>query len=105
MIAPPVFQRAPRIYPEVPAAEVEIPAPASRPAPPTTSMVIVIAPAIICLGLLVYFFYTLFSNSPNWYILLGFGGLLVGVFSGAANYFGQRSSYSRNTVERETRYR
>lgn len=106
--APPVFQRAPRIYPELPKGEVEIPAPPTVPAAPSMSIVMVIAPAVLAIGALAVLLYTLLvakNGTFAVYSLLALGGMSLGAVTTGVNFFTQKRNYARSVAEREKRYR
>src|SRR4051812_13593701 len=108
MIAPPVFQRAPRIYPEIPGGEVDIPSPSAMPSAPTMSIVMVIAPALLFLATFSFAIYSVLDPSKNSSVavfsFLASGGMALGVITTATTYFTQRRNYARNKTEREKRY-
>src|SRR4051812_33084826 len=103
----PTFQRAPRIYTELPKGEMEIPAPPSAPTAPTFSPVTVLLPGLAALGGLAFAVYTLMQPSgfKSPLILLSFGFMLVNAATAGVNYVSQKRKYKKTTQEREEKYR
>src|SRR5215210_1389014 len=104
MPAPPVFQRAPRIYPELPKGEVEIPPPPPVPAAPSTSLATAMLPRIGAVGGLGA---TLFGAATGrWeYALPSLGFTVVSSVTAVVNHNSQKGGYKRAVREREEKYR
>lgn len=103
-MTPPLFQRAPRVFPTFPGIEVEIHAPPSIPARPTSSLVTSLLPfgfTLIGLGLSIFF---LTGNNSSYLLLslpLMFGSALVGVIT----YVNERKKYRQSLADRQRLYR
>jgi S-DNA-T family DNA segregation ATPase FtsK/SpoIIIE len=101
---PPVFQRAPRIWPEIPKGEVEIPTPATVPAPASSSLTTTLLPRMGAVGGLGAGVFTFFAGNGTVAVsLLAFS--LVSTVTAIVTYFSQKKNYQRTTAERQMRYR
>lgn len=101
---PPTFQRAPRRLPEIPKAEVEIPAPPPMPNRPTGSLLAIILPGILALAALVVTASTAAMGNLAM-SLLSFVFMGVTSLTALISYLMQRSGYSRAVRERADKYR
>ncbi len=100
----PLFQRAPRIYPNLPGGEIEIPAPPSPPSEPKTMLVSVLLPAALAVGMLVATVVTMAASQMMMAVLsLGFMG--VSSLVSLVNYVSQKREHKRATTERLAQYR
>lgn len=107
MISPPTFQRAPRLAPELPHGEVEIPDPPSAPNPPSVSLFSVLLPGTFSL-LFIVAIVLLNASQDQRYLymsMLSGGFMLVTSMVSLQIYVSQRMNYRRNKREREQKYR
>jgi S-DNA-T family DNA segregation ATPase FtsK/SpoIIIE len=107
MTGPPLFQRSPRLQPELPGGEIEIPAPPPSPAEPAMSLTAVafsLLPGL--LGAVVMYLFARSSGGAGWNYLgyslpMMAGGYLVQV----GHFYSQKRKYQRDLEHRETKYR
>lgn len=107
MTQPPLYQRSPRLYPEVPSAEVEIPAPPPVPPAPTVSLGSVLAmliPGLIAAG--ATFFIARAQGQPAW-ISLGFSlpMMVASAIIQAVIFLAQRRKREATLRGRTAKYR
>ncbi|MFZ5826306.1 MAG: type VII secretion protein EssC [Bacillota bacterium] len=106
MSRPPLFQRSPRLIPRVPAPEIQVPAPPTRPMEPAfsfSSVLLMVLPALV--GALVIFFISRGRGGSTW-MSIGMSVPMLAVSAGVqvARMVGQRRAYDRQMEERENRY-
>jgi S-DNA-T family DNA segregation ATPase FtsK/SpoIIIE len=103
----PVFQRAPRLFPELPSGELEIPAPPAVPTKPSTPLAQVVLPAVLAVGMLVatLYFAGQTSQSSQGMMAMSFGFTVLSSLVSVFNYISQGRGYQKAMREREERYR
>jgi S-DNA-T family DNA segregation ATPase FtsK/SpoIIIE len=99
----PAFQRAPRLYPDLPEGEVEIPQPPPAPTAPNMSILPVLLPALFAVGAAVATI--TFLNTNVMFALLSFGFMAISSLTSLLSYSSQRRSYRREARQRQERYR
>lgn len=110
MPTPPVFQRAPRIRPELPSGEVEIPAPSPPPQPPTANMAATILPRLSALGGLGAtvavgaFAYTSGGSFNPVYLAAPLSFTAISAATAFATQSSQKKSYKAAVKQRQERY-
>ncbi|HYF94511.1 MAG TPA: type VII secretion protein EssC [Symbiobacteriaceae bacterium] len=108
MSSPPVFQRSPRLHPELPAGEVEIPSPGNRPAAPAISpisLILSILPGLIGPLILMAFMRPAAGATRPGYLFYSLPMVLLGGMFQAGNYWYQKSKYNQALQDREEAYR
>ncbi|MBM4431434.1 MAG: type VII secretion protein EssC, partial [Chloroflexi bacterium] len=103
----PVFQRAPRLYPELPSGELEIPAPPAPPTKPSTPLLQVLLPAGLAVGMLgaTLYFAGQTGQSNQGMMALSLGFTVVSSLVSVLNYFSQGRGFQKGMRERHDRYR
>ena len=101
----PTFQRSPRFYPEMPAGEVEIPAPPQAPGKPQIQLVTVLLPGALAVGMLVATVVTASATGNILLTLFSFSFMIVSSLVSVLSYVSQSSGHRRALAERERRYR
>ncbi|MDY7078823.1 MAG: type VII secretion protein EssC [Chloroflexota bacterium] len=105
MPTPPVFDRGPRQHPELPAGEIEIPAPTSAPTEPSFSWVSVLLPAgatVVGLGVMIA---ASASQGSNPLLVVGSATMMLASYSATLiNHFVQKRAYRQKLQEREQKY-
>ncbi|HEY3367380.1 MAG TPA: type VII secretion protein EssC [Symbiobacteriaceae bacterium] len=103
---PPVFPRSPRILPELPGGEVEIPAPVPAPAAPHASLTSVLMSILPGLAgpLLMYLFARPAGAKPSTYMFYSIPMMAIGALLQIGNLYAQRQKYERELAAREQRY-
>jgi len=108
MPAPPVFSRAPRLYPKLPTGEVEIPAAPAAPNAPSASLTTVLLPlagTVVAIGISVGV--SMFSRSGTTMLtamLISVPMMLVTYVVSFYNYSSQKKGYRQALADRESRY-
>ncbi len=87
---PPVFQRSPRIIPDLPQGEIEIPAPPTQPSPPSNSVMLVLLPIVLAAGALAAVGYLTHMGAMLWFSIPMM--LVSGVASVATHLFQKRKT-------------
>src|SRR5687768_10807029 len=106
MPARPTFQRAPRISPEIPGGEVEIPPPPPLPSAPPSSLVATILPRLSALGGLVVIVVLVLQQYANpALIALPVSITFLSVGAAVYTHVSQKRGRERAVKERETKYR
>lgn len=109
MPAPPTFQRAPRLYPELPKGEVEITAPPAAPSVPSVPLISVLLPAAMTLlgvGVMIAIGLSQSSGSTlGLSIAISLPMMLASYLVSFINYTTQRNTYRKAVRQREERYR
>lgn len=104
MPAPPLFQRAPRISPELPRGEVEIPAPPPLPPAPFNSLATTLLPRLGALGGVGAVVFG--ATQSNMAVILPALGIAVaGAGATVLGYASQRNGHRKLLKAREARYR
>ena len=105
---PPVYQRTPREYVQLPDKEVVIQAPQNAPSPPSMSLVVILIPAlgmvasVICSVLMAIFG---FFNSDPWMALIPLVMVTFTMAGGIIRYTTSRSGYKKAVKERKRVYK
>lgn len=99
----PTHRRGPRLYPELPAGEVEIPAPPPAPAGTQMQLLPVLLPGALAVGMLVA---TLASAGAGQLpmALFSFGFMAVSSVASLVSYVSQKRAHRRQTAAREQKY-
>jgi len=103
MPGPPIFQRAPRLSPELPRGEIEIPQPPAAPTEPSVSLLPVLLPGLFAIAALIASIATINLNPMASLFSFGFMGIssLVSILT----FTSQKRAYSRSVRERDQKYR
>jgi len=107
MPTPPVFQRSPRLYPDLPQGEVEIPAPPPAPTPPSTSLTSVLLPAgatLVGLAVMVAMGASSGGSNLGLSMAISLPIMLASYAVSFLNYKSQQDAYRRQVQEREQKY-
>ena len=103
---PPTFRRAPRLYPELPKGEVEIPPPPPAPTEPSVALLPVMLPAFFAVGALVVTIFVVPNSGGNpWLPVLSFGFMGISSMVSVLNFTSQKRSYRKAKNERLKKYR
>jgi S-DNA-T family DNA segregation ATPase FtsK/SpoIIIE len=105
MPSPPIFQRAPRLLPEMPTGEVEIPPPPPAPTAPSVGLFSILLPAVFSVGAVLAVLLTVQGSGSLLLTLVSFGFMGVTSLTSLGSYWGQRRGYRRAMRERERQYR
>jgi S-DNA-T family DNA segregation ATPase FtsK/SpoIIIE len=103
MHTPPTFQRAPRLFPDIPKGEVEIPAPPAAPTRSSGSLITILLPllmAIVMLGVTVGI-----AGSNAALAVVSGGMMLVSSVVALITFFSQQRDYVRGMQNRSAKYR
>lgn len=107
MSGPPLFQRSPRLHPELPSGEVEIPSPGSRPSAPhisLVSLILSVLPGLLGPLILMAFMRPAAGGSRPSYMLYSLPMVLLGALFQAGNFWHQRHKYQMALAQREEAY-
>lgn len=107
MSGPPFFQRAPRLYPEIPSGEIEIPAPPPAPTPASMSIFSILLPVVATLlGFGVMGYFSISGNNQFWlYIGFSLPMMMATYLVSFYSYYSQKKIYRRAVSSREEMYR
>lgn len=103
---PPVFSRSPRIFPELPGGEVEIPAPPPAPSEPHASVVSILISLLPGLAgpLLMFLLARPSGAKPGSYVFYSLPMMAIGALLQLGNLAWQRQKYHQGMAVREQRY-
>lgn len=104
---PPLFQRSPRLHPDLPGGEAEFPAPGAAPSPPGISlfsMALSVLPGLLGAVIMYAFVRPGGAHSPA-YMLYSLPVMLLGFAAQIGNYLMQKNRYRRAAQEREAGYK
>lgn len=107
MKGPPLFQRSPRLQPDPPRGEAEIPAPPAAPSAPSMSLMSIVWSVIpgVLGGVLMYLVMRASSPHPGGYLLMSLPMMAMTYLAQVGNYFYQKSRYTRQMQVRDQKYR
>ena len=100
MPSPPIFQRAPRLLPEMPTGEIEIPPPPPAPTAPSVGLFSILLPAVFSVGAVLAVLLTVQGSGSLLLTLVSFGFMGVTSLTSLGSYWGQRRSYRRAMRDR-----
>jgi DNA segregation ATPase FtsK/SpoIIIE, S-DNA-T family len=107
MPGPPLFQRSPRLLPELPGGEVEISGPPPAPAEPAMSLLSVawsLLPGLLSAA--VMYLFSRSSGGTGWnYIAYSLPMMAAGYLVQVGHLYGQKRKYHRDVESRENKYR
>jgi DNA segregation ATPase FtsK/SpoIIIE, S-DNA-T family len=102
----PRFRRSPRLIPEVPRGEIEIPAPPPAPAKPSVSLAMLLLPvAITVLSLGAGLFYSLRRGGGPSMLLFSLPMMVGSAILPISNFLAQKKGFERASADREQRFR
>ncbi len=103
----PIFQRSPRLYPQMPAGELELPAPPPEPHEPTISLLAALWPLVPGLlgGILIYSIARANGVNSVFYLAYAFPLMMVSYLVQIGHHYFQRRKYLHDVQRREERYR
>lgn len=106
MVSRPLFQRSPRLHPQVPGGEVEIPAPPPAPAEPSTSLLAALWPIIPGLLSAVIMYSVARSNGTSAIYMLGYSlpVMAAGYLVQIGHYYFQKRKYLSDVERRKDRF-
>ena len=105
MPAPPIFQRAPRIYPELPQGKVEIPPPLALLAKPSVSLWSILLPGVFALGTIAASVVTLTAQSKYSTIaFVSLGFTIISSITSVISYISQKRAFGRAVQEQHGKY-
>lgn len=107
MSTPPLFQRSPRLSPDLPRGEVEIPNPPSPPNRPSSSLLTLLLPlgaTVVGLSLSFYLRSRTAPGASPLYLLLSLPMMLISYTVSVFTYIAGRKQYARAVKAREAKY-